>query len=220
MAPGESHPRCSSHRNLSSIDPLENELARDSGSVGSPHSGSTSPTPSRNPTPDLKLVSALIPALIPTPTPPSSDKLFNQIMKAYLKLSQGSSRPPAERERFFKAKMPDVYYGKLHMDCYHFCQLSKDHFETVGATGANRTLFAASFLCENISVHSTQYKRRHRGEKLTPITWTEFKAFVQKNLVESKLFIDSIWEKLKRDLQYQLEEVYNWASPLSISSPF
>ena len=35
---------------------------------------------------------------------------------------------------------------------------------------------------------------------------------MQKNLEESKSFVDSIWKKLKRDSQYQLEEVYNWAS--------
>ena len=39
-------------------------------------------------------------------------------------------------------------------------------------------------------------------------------AFLQKNLRESKLFINRIWKKLKRDSQYQLEEVYNWASHL------
>ena len=30
-----------------------------------------------------------------------------------------------------------------------------------------------------------QFKRHHQGEELTPITWTEFKAFLQKNLGES-----------------------------------
>ena len=37
---------------------------------------------------------------------------------------------------------------------------------------------------------------------------------MQKNLGESKSFIDSIWKKFKRNSQYQLEEVYNWASHL------
>ena len=31
---------------------------------------------------------------------------------------------------------------------------------------------------------------------------------------ESKSFVNSIWRKLKRDSQYQLEEVYDWASHL------
>ena len=60
----------------------------------------------------------------------------------------------------------------------------------------------------------TQYKRHHKGEKLIFISCTEFKAFLQKNLGESKLFVDSIWKKLKRDSQYRLEEVYDWASYL------
>ena len=59
-----------------------------------------------------------------------------------------------------------------------------------------------------------QYKCRHRGEELTLITWTEFKAFLRKNLKKSKSLIESIWKKLKQDSQYQLEEVYDWASHL------
>ena len=135
-------------------------------------------------------------------------------MRAYLESNQGPRQPPAEREQSLKAKVPEVYYGKSYMDCYHFCQQCEDHFETAGATRTNRTPFAASFLCGSISVRWTQYKRRHRGEELIPITWTEFKAFLRKNLGESKSFVDSIWRKLKRDSQYQLEEVYDWASHL------
>ena len=110
--------------------------------------------------------------------------------------------------------VPEVYYDKSHLDCYHFCQQCEDHFETAGATGCNRTLFTALFLRGNISIRWVQFKRCNRGEKLTPITWTEFKAFLQKNLGESKSFVDSIQKKLKRDSQYKLEEVYNWASYL------
>ena len=107
-----------------------------------------------------------------------------------------------------------MYYGKLYMDCYHFCQQCEDHFETAGATGFNQTPFVAFFLRGNISVCWAQFKRRNRGEELTPITWTEFKVFLRKNLGEFKSFVDSIWRKLKRDSQYQLEEVYDWASHL------
>ena len=211
MAPGGSRPRRSPRRNLPPLDPVEDELAREPGPVGGPHSGSTSPALSRNPTPGPELVPALNPAPVPAPAPPSSNELFKQFMRAYLGSNQGPRQPPAERERSLKAKVPEVYYSKSHMDCYHFCQQCEDHFETAGATGNNRTPFAASFLRGNISVRWTQYKRRHRGEELTPITWTEFKAFLRKNLGESKSFVDSIWRKLKRDSQYQLEEVYDWA---------
>ena len=195
---------------------MEDELAREPGPVGGPHSGSTSPALSCNPTPGPELVPALNPAPVPAPTPapPSSNELFRQFMKAYLESNQGPRPPPAERERSFKAKVPEVYYGKSHIDCDHFCQQCKDHFETAEAIGTNRTLFVAFFLRGSISVRWTQYKRHHRGEELTPITWTEFKAFLRKNLGESKSFVDSIWRKLKRDSQYELKKVYNWASHL------
>ena len=201
MAPEGSRPRRSPRRNLLPPDPVEDELTRVPGPVGGLHSGSTSPALSRNPTPGPELVPALNPAPVPAPVPapPASDELFRQFMRAYLESNQGPRPPPAERERSFKAKVSEVYYGKSHMDCYHFCQQCKDHFETAGATGTNRTLFAAFFLCGNISVRWTQYKRRYQGKELTPITWTKFKAFLQKILGESKSFVDSIWRKLKKD---------------------
>ena len=70
-----------------------------------------SPAVSRTPTP--------VPA--PAPAPPSGDELFKQFMKAYLKSNQGPTQPLAERERPLKVKVPNVYYGKSHMDCYQFC---------------------------------------------------------------------------------------------------
>ena len=206
MAPGGSCPRRSPCQNLPPLNPVEDELAREPGLVGSPHSGSTSPALSRNPTPGPKLVLALNPALIPAPVPApallSFEKLFKQFMRAYLESNQGPKQLPAEREQSLKAKVPEVYYGKSHMDCYHFCQQCEDHFKIAGATGNNRTPFAVFFLRGNISVRWTQYKRHHQGEELTPITWTKFKAFLRKNLGESKSFVDSIWRKLKRDSQY------------------
>ena len=197
-------------RNPPPIDPVEDELARDPGSVGDPNSGSTSPAPSCNPTPGPDLVPALVSA--PTLAPVASKELFQKFMKAYLKTNQGVLG--LKRKQNLKAKVSEVYYGKSRMDCYHFCQQYEDYFETVGATGFNRTPFAASFLRGNISVRWVQFKRRNRGEELTPITWTKFKAFLRKNLGESKSFLDSIWRKLKTDSRYQLEEVYGWTSHL------
>ena len=63
-----------------------------------------------------------------------------------------------------------MYYDKLYMDFYHFCQQCKNHFETAGPTGFNRTPFAAFFLRGNISVRWAQFKRRNQGEELTSIT--------------------------------------------------
>ena len=95
------------------------------------------------------------------------------------------------------------------MDCYHFCQQCEDYFETSGATGMNRTPFAATFLRGAISLRWAQHKRRHK--RATPITWSEFKAFLRKDLGSFQAFIDSIWSKFRRDSQYQLEEARDWA---------
>ena len=152
MAPGGSRPRRFPRCNLPPIYPVEDELARDPGSVGGLNLGSTSPAPSCNPTPGPNLVPALIPAPVPAPTPApvASEELFKKFMKAYLETNQGPRQPECKQN--LKAKVPKVYYDRSHMDCYHFCQQCEDHFETVGATGFNRTPFAASFLRENISV--------------------------------------------------------------------
>ena len=50
----------------------------------------------------------------------------------------------------------------------------------------------------------------HWDKKVTSITWTKFKAFLQKKFGKFKSFINNIWKKLKKDSQYQLEEVYDW----------
>ena len=73
-------------------------------------------------------------------------------MKPYLESNQGPTQLLLERKQTSKAKIPKIYYGKLHIDCYHFCQKGNNYFKTAGASGANRTLFAASFFCRNISV--------------------------------------------------------------------
>ena len=158
MAPESSRPYCSSCQNLPPFDPVKNELTRDPDPVRGPHSGSTSSVPSRNLTPGPDLVPALVPALIPVLVPTSApalaatNDLFRQFMKAYLKSNQRPRQPPAKREQPFKAKISKLYYSKLHMDCYHFCQQCKDHFEIAEATRANWTPFAVFFLCKNISV--------------------------------------------------------------------
>ena len=52
-----------------------------------------------------------------------------------------------------KARFPNVYCRKSHIDCYNFCQQCEDHFATAGATGPTQILFAASFLWDRISFH-------------------------------------------------------------------
>ena len=144
-------PCCSSYWSFPFINNVKDELARDQGPTKSSHLGSTSPVPSCNPILGPTLVSAPIFALASALY--SSDKLFRQFIKAYLESNQGPSRSQVECKQSLKAKVPDVYYGKSHMDCYHFCQQCKNYFETVEAIGANRTLFTAFFLYGNISVY-------------------------------------------------------------------
>ncbi len=43
------------------------------------------------------------------------------------------------------------------------------------------------------------------------MTWDEFKTFLRINLGESNAFMGYVWSKLRGDVQYQLEEVQDWA---------
>ena len=74
----------------------------------------------------------------------------------------------------------------------------------------NCTPFAASFFHGFINIRWAQYEHRH--ESATPITWFDFKTFLQKDFGSSQAFIDSIWSKFKKNSQYQLEEAQDWAS--------
>ena len=78
MALRGSCPCCSPCRNLPSIDPIEDEFARDSGPARDPHSGNTFPALCHNPILGSALVPALISTLVLTPAPTllSSNKLF------------------------------------------------------------------------------------------------------------------------------------------------
>ena len=44
--------------------------------------------------------------------------------------------------------------------------------------------------------------------------WDKFKAFFHKNLEDSQAFVDSYWRKIKREYQYQLKEILDWAAYL------
>ena len=132
MAPGGSNPHRSFCQNPPPIGLVENEFARDPGSVGGLYSGVTSLALSRNPTPGPNLIFAPIlapvltlthaPVFALTPAPVPTDKLFKKFIKTYLELNQEPRQPPTERKQIFKVKVPKVYYSKSHMDCYHFYQ--------------------------------------------------------------------------------------------------
>ena len=94
----------------------------------------------------------------------------------------------------------------------YFCQQCEDHFATAGTTGFNRTPFAALFLRDRISFRWHQHKLR--SQAVAPLPWVEFKAFLRKSFGDSRSFVDTIWSRIKRDFQYQQEEVQDRASHL------
>ena len=153
------------------------------------------------------------PVSTPAPTKYTEEdlqKITKLCIDSFLQ-GQGSRPEPAgHREGQLKARFPDLYYGKSHID--HFCQQCEDHFDTAGATGFNRTPFAASFLRGRISFRWHQYKRR--GQAVAPLPWIEFKAFLRKSLGDSRAFVDTTWGRIRRDSHHQQEEVQDWASHL------
>ena len=105
-------------------------------------------------------------------------------MKVFIEMTQAQTQALAKpQKRLLKARSPETYLEKSHTDCYHFCQQCEDHFKTSGATGMNRIPFAASFLRGAISFNWAQHKCRHQSA--TPITWSEFKTFLRKDLGNS-----------------------------------
>ena len=137
---------------------------------------------------------------------------LQRILKAVLEAQVPVYNEP--REKPLKARSPDVYRGKSHIECYNFCQQCEDHFATAGAQGPNRIPFAASFLCDRINFRWQQYKRKLDAESTVPISWNEFKTFLRRSLGDSRAFVDSYWKKIKRDSQYQQEDVLDWAAHL------
>ena len=92
-------------------------------------------------------------ALTPPYVPPISENLFTIFIKVFMKITQAQTRDLLEPgERSLKAKTPDTYFKKLHMDCYHFCQQYEDYFETLSAKEMNCTPFDATFLYGTVSL--------------------------------------------------------------------
>ncbi len=142
---------------------------------------------------------------LPVPQDPGANRYSQQdldrIIQTFLQNSKGGSGDK------LKAKTLDVYHGRSHMQCYNFCQQCEDHFATCGAARPNRILFAASFLRDRINFRWQQHKRKLKVESSVPISWDKFKAFLRKALGDSWAFVDSYWMKIRRDFQYQQEEV-------------
>ena len=117
-------------------------------------------------------------------------------------------------ERPLKARFPDIYWGKTHLECYNFFQQCKDYFTTAGAMGPNRVLFVATFF-NNIALFQWQYyQRKIEDQTNVLISSKEYKAFLCQNLGESKAFVDTIWSTIRKNSQHQLEELIDWAAYL------
>lgn len=140
------------------------------------------------------------------PQAPAPARYTKEILQRITKLcmdlflqAQGS-RQEGPREGQLKAWILDLYYGKSHMERYHFCRQCENHFDTVGATGSNRTLFASSFLRGWIRFRWHQHKRR--SQEVGPLPYAKFKAFLRKSLGDSRAFVDATWSRVKRTSQY------------------
>ena len=140
------------------------------------------------------------PVNLPADEPPIA-KYTEEDLQRILRTVLEARAPPSDgiREKPLKARSPDVYCDKSHMECYNFCQQCEDHFATAGAKGPNRIPFAVSFLRDRINFRWQQYKRKHEAESTAPITWEKFKTFFRRSLGDSRAFVDSYWAKIKRD---------------------
>ena len=135
---------------------------------------------------------------------------LQKIEKYYMDLFiQAKVQEQAPQEQAIEVRFPELYFGKSHMECFEFCLQCEDHFDLAGVTGFNRTTLAASFLRGRINFRWQQHKRRHLVDR--PLSWDDFKAFLHKNLGNTKAFVDSVWRRFNRDSQYQKEEVMDWA---------
>ena len=209
------------HSSCQNFSPIgENELAGPALTEGSDTYILASAV-SRPPTPALQ--AALAPAFAPAVVNSMVKYLeadFQRIFRTTLK-----TRPPAPTfqplvfpdgpcKRLLKARFPKLYCVKTHVECHNFIQQCEDHFATAKAKKPNRVFFAATFVQKQALFYWQQYKAKNAGKTDILLTWEKFKAFFCRNLGESQVFVDSIWKTIRRDSQYQQEEIMDWAIDL------
>lgn len=79
---------------------------------------------------------------------------FQRILKTVLE-----SRTPVPknfdepRKKPLKARAPDVYRSKSHIDCYNFIEQCKDHFVMFEPRDLNQVFFAATYLNDQALFH-------------------------------------------------------------------
>ncbi len=104
-----------------------------------------------------------------------SQQDLDRIIQTFLYISKKGSGDKV------KAKTPDVYHGRFHMERYNFCQQCEDHFATCkatcGAIGLNQIPFAA-FFWNQTNFCWQQHKWKLEAESSVPISWDEFKLFL------------------------------------------
>ena len=125
-------------------------------------------------TPVLSHISTPVSSHISTPAPSPASVLalaesmlalkyskvdLMKILKIFLESKSQEPKSKVSCKQPLKAKVSEVYFAKLHMDCYYFCQQYKDHFKTASATRSNRTLFAALFFCRKINFWWYQHQK-------------------------------------------------------------
>ena len=130
-----------------------------------------------------RILKAVLETQAPVPTPTPAPILAPATVLA-LAPALAPIIAKVSREKL-KARSPDIYRGKSHMDYYNFCQQYEDYFATAEATGPTRILFATSILRDRISFHWQQYKQKHDADITIPVMKDEFKAFLQQSLGES-----------------------------------
>ena len=92
-----------------------------------------------------------------TPVNPPAEspvaKYTEEDLQKILRTALEAQAPPSDgpREKPLKARLPDVYRSKSHMEYYNFCRQCEDHFAIAGAKGPNRIPFAACFLHDRIN---------------------------------------------------------------------
>ena len=114
-----------------------------------------------------------------------SEQDLDKIIQTFLHTSKDGSGDK------LKAKTPNIYCNRSHIECYNFCQQYKDHFATYEVTEPKQIPFATFFLWDQIDFHWQKHKCELESESLVLISWNKFKVFLYKALGNSRAFMDS-----------------------------
>ena len=60
-------------------------------------------------------------ALTPPLVSPPAKNLFTKFMRVFMEMTQAQALAETQ-ENPLKARTPETYWGKFHIECYHFCQ--------------------------------------------------------------------------------------------------